>query len=131
MKFDIPSNSREWGLVDAAMEDAAPIEARIRMSPAETQARLAQHVSFEVRPNEDFTPGSDILVLIPREWKLDLNGAFPRIYQFFAVRQGGHGNGRQCLLEAETSVPCGLRCLGKAYEHQQRQDAGQHPHYNY
>ncbi len=101
---DIPRNRREWGALEAALVDRDPLQAEIEMSPTSAQVREALHVSFTIRFGRDLAPGTAILTMIPRTWKLDLNGAFPEISKFFAVWDGGYGNGRQCLVRVDTSA---------------------------
>ena len=101
----IPANRREWGMLEAGLEKQAPFLASVEMHPDRAQVREALHLSFSISPTaQALATRSDLLVLAPRTWKLDLNGAFPEIFQFFAVWKGGYGNGRQCLVKAEASA---------------------------
>ena len=103
---DIPRNRREWGVLEASLEEATPLPVRVAMDPAEAQVRQALHLSFSITPVEQsFGEGTAVLSMVPKTWKLDLNGAFPEISKFFAVWKGGYGNGRECLVKAETDVP--------------------------
>jgi hypothetical protein len=101
---EIPRNRREWGALEAALEDREPARAEVEMGPGTAQVREALHLAFSIRLAQDLESGYDILTLIPRTWKLDLNGAFPEISKFFSVWDGGYGNGRQCLVRSETLV---------------------------
>ncbi len=99
---EIPRNRREWGVLEAGFEDEQPFEAAVEMEPSTVQVREPVHLSFTISPVEAaLEAGTDLLVEAPRTWELDLNGAFPEISKFFAVWEGGYGNGRQCFVAAE------------------------------
>ena len=102
---EISMNRREWGVLEAGFEDAQPFEAAVEMHPPTAQVCEPLHLSFTISPVEAaLGAGTDLLVAVPRTWKLDLNGAFPEISKFFAVWEGGYGNGRQCFVAAEPSA---------------------------
>jgi hypothetical protein len=100
----IPSTRPEWGKLEAALEDREPIQVQLEMNPETAQVREAIHLSFSLSFERDLGCGFSVLILVPKTWKLDLNGAFPEISKFFAIREGGYGNGRQCLVHVETPV---------------------------
>ena len=102
---EIPRDRRAWGRLEAGLEDQAPVEATVRMHPDRIQVREPVHLSFVISPvRAPLGPETDVLVLVPRTWKLNLNGAFPEISKFFAVWEGGYGNGRQCFVAADVSL---------------------------
>ena len=102
---DLPKSRADWGALEAGLESAQPFPASVEMAPAQARVREATNLSFTIRPTEGPIPkGTDLLTLVPKTWKLNLNGAFPEISKFFAVWEGGWGNGRQCLVAAFPST---------------------------
>ena len=101
----VPLKRQEWGQLEARLEGRSPFGASVEMDPEMAQVREPLHLSWVIVPEEsELLAGTDLLTLVPRTWKLDLNGAFPELSKFYAVWAGGYGNGRQCLVKADAPV---------------------------
>ena len=101
----IPMRRQEWGQLEARLEERTPFGVTVEMDPQVAQVREPLHLSWVIVPEEsDLPDGTDLLTIVPRTWKLDLNGAFPELSKFFAVWEGGYGNGRQCLVKVDAPI---------------------------